>query len=497
MEKILNQIYELVGSYIPNLFGSLAILIFGWLAAWIVSSFIHRLLRKSKLSQKMGGWFEDHEDEKVVNIEKWISKTIFWLLMIFVLIAFFQTLKLTVVTEPLNKLLTEIFEYLPQLLGAFILLIVAWLVATLVRFLIVKLLKVAKLDEKLLSQPGMEEVEKAPISKALSETVYWLIFLLFLPAILGSLKLEGILQPIQGMLNEILAFLPNLFSAAIILFVGWFVARIIYRIVSSVLAAAGTDALGEKIGFGAVSGSKKLSKIIGLILYVIIMIPVIIAALNSLSLDSLTQPASSMLGQIMSSIPSIFAAIVLVTISYAVAKILSGFVSQLLTNIGFNKVVGKLGFAGVPDSSKNSPSNIVGYILMIVILLFASMEAFALLGFQGMKTIIAQLIYFGGKMLLGILIFGLGLFVANLAVNTINATKVKHADLLSIFARISILIFAGAMALGEMGLANEIIVLAFGLLFGSVAVAFAIAFGIGGRDLASKKLEDWNKKLVE
>ena len=60
-----------------------------------------------------------------------------------------------------------------------------------------------------------------------------------------------------------------------------------------------------------------------------------------------------------------------------------------------------------------------------------------------------------------------------------------------IVARISIVILSGAIALRQMGLANEIIELAFGILLGSVAVAAALAFGLGGRDIAATQLFGW------
>ena len=173
--------------------------------------------------------------------------------MVFVLIAFLQALKLTIVTEPLNKFLTQIFEFVPQLIGAVILIFIAWLIATIVRLIIVKTLKASKIDEKLSSKIGMEEGKVSPISKPLGDTAYWLIFLLFLPAILSSLKLEGLLAPVQGLLNEILGYLPNIFTAVIILVVGWFVARIVSRVVTNLLAAVGTDKLGEKIGLGNIN----------------------------------------------------------------------------------------------------------------------------------------------------------------------------------------------------------------------------------------------------
>ena len=87
------------------------------------------------------------------------------------------------------------------------------------------------------------------------------------------------------------------------------------------------------------------------------------------------------------------------------------------------------------------------------------------------------------------------LFLANLAARTVNASTASPAPVLAVAARVSILILAGAMALRQMGLANEIITIAFGLLLGAIAVAVAIAFGIGGRDLAAETLGDWRQRM--
>ena len=65
------------------------------------------------------------------------------------------------------------------------------------------------------------------MSDVLGNVLYWLIYLLFLPAILGALELKGLLDPVQDMVNEILAMLPNVVAAGIIGVVGWFVAKIL------------------------------------------------------------------------------------------------------------------------------------------------------------------------------------------------------------------------------------------------------------------------------
>jgi hypothetical protein len=77
----------------------------------------------------------------------------------------------------------------------------------------------------------------------------------------------------------------------------------------------------------------------------------------------------------------------------------------------------------------------------------------------------------------------------------VQASGVAQSGLLAVAARVSILVLAGAMALRQMGLANEIINLAFGLLLGAIAVAMALAFGLGGRELAARELEEWRQSV--
>jgi hypothetical protein len=343
----------------------------------------------------------------------------------------------------------------------------------------------AKIDERIGTQAGVEEEKKVPLTKTIGDVVYWLIFLLFLPAVLGALNLEGLLEPVQRMLDKFLGFLPNLFAAALIGVIGWFVARIVRQIVTSLLAAVGSDRLSDRVGLAP------LSKLVGLIVYILILIPVIIAALNALALEAITLPASSMLDLILEAIPAIFAAGVVLTIAYVVGKVVAGLITDLLKGIGFNVILMRLGIGKEPEEGKRTPSEVAGYLSLVAIMLFAVFEASDLLGFEALSNMIAELTVLGGHILLGLIIFGIGLYLANLASTTIRASGAAQAGLLAVVARVAIIILAGSIAIRHMGLANEIINLAFGIILGATALAGAIAFGIGGRDIAARKLEKW------
>ena len=73
----------------------------------------------------------------------------------------------------------------------------------------------------------------------------------------------------------------------------------------------------------------------------------------------------------------------------------------------------------------------------------------------------------------------------------------RNSAILATVARFAILLLALTMALRQMGIAEDIITLAFGLLLGSAAVAAAIAFGWGGRDIAKRQLQKLESNLQE
>ncbi len=488
MNEIINLLKESVGGYLPQLLGAVAILVVGWLMALVIAGAIRGLVRRTGIDDKLVTWFgEEKSGGKAPDFAVGIGRGVFWLIMILVLTAVLQVLDLTLTTAPLNNFLSQVFQFLPQLVGAAVLALIAWITAVTLRLLLSKALKAAKVDEKIWRQLSDGE-PSGQVSRTIADAAYWLVLLLFLPAVLGALKLQGLLQPVQGMMNRILGFLPNLLAAALIALVGWFVARLVRRIVENLAGTAGGDRLGQQIGL------PQLSRIIGLVVYILILVPVLIAALNALALEAVTRPASLMLTKILAAFPSIFAAAVVVLIAYAVGRLVSGLVTELLTGIGFNTILVRLGIGREPEEGRRTPSEIVGYLALVAIMLFGALEASGLLGFEVLSDLTTDATVFGGHILVGLVIFGIGLYLANLAAEAIQSSGVAQSRLLSVTARMAILVLAGAMSLRHMGLADEIVSLAFALIVGAVAVAAAVAFGIGGRDLAAKKLAQWFKE---
>jgi hypothetical protein len=496
LQTIIEQITNAMSAYLPNLIGAFAILVFGWLAALLLSALIRYVARKTTFNRVLARWIwgaRAGRGEGAVA-ERWLGKGVFYAAMLVVLFYFLRTLGLVLITEPINQLLLQVSAYLPRLVAAVLLLFAAWIIASVLRWVIFRGLSATKLDERLRKGVALEKTPRLTVTKSISDAVYWLVFLFFLPAILSTLQMHGILEPVQGMIDKIFSFLPNIFVAVVIVLIGWFLARIIQQIVTNLLAAAGTDRLSERIGLAPVVGERRLSGVVGLIVYVLILIPVLIASLNAMQLESLTLPASNMLNIILAAVPAIFAAFLLVAIAFVVARVIARLITNVLTGVGFNLLFVKLGLSKEVAKGKWTPSYIVGYIALVVIILFAAVEALGLLHFVALADLVKQFLVFTGRIVLGLIIFGFGLFLANVAGRAVQSAGTEKSTLLSVAARLAFIVFAAAIALREMELANEIIIWAFVLALGSVAVAAAIAFGIGGRDIAAEQLRKWTGK---
>jgi len=573
---------------VPNLLYAILILVIGWLIAIIAASAVKGILSRTNLDNRLAASLTGRSDgQAVTNIESWVASAVFWIIMIFVIVAFLQRLQLDAVSEPLNDFLGQIFAFLPKLAGAAILLGVAWLIATVAKLLLTRGLKAFSLDEKLnqagsggtarsrieppmgptsgttqsqLNQPtgGVSGTAQYPgdqatggpgasspflLSDTLGNALYWFIFLLFLPAILDTLGLQGLLEPVQNLLDQILGILPKVLAAVLIGVVGWFIARIVRLIVTNLLTATGVDRLGRNFGMSQATGGRGLSWLIGYIVYVLILIPAAIAALNTLQLEVISEPATDMLEQILNSLPLIFTAALILAIAYVIGKFVADLVTNILTSIGFDNVFHWLGIQERPGRptaptpgpttgpvgpsleppttglgsptpgttsttglggptpgttpateaalQTKSPSEIIGIIVLVGIMLFAAVTATNVLGFEALTVIVSGLILVLGRILAGLVVFAVGLYLANLAYRLILSSGSGQANILAQTARIAIIALVSAMALQQMGIASSIVNLAFGLLLGAIAVAVALAFGLGSMDIAAGEVRGW------
>lgn len=461
---------------------AIAILLIGWIVALILAAAVKKVLQKLGTNQKLSST-TGHRS----NVESILSRVIFWLVMIVAVVGALNVLNLTSVSGPFSNMLQQFLLFIPQLLAAIVVGFIGWTVANLVKVGLQKLLDRTQLDEKLSADVGV-----SPISQNISDIVYWLILLLFLPIVLSILGLNGLLFPIQNMLNDVVSFLPNIFIAGVIVFVGYILAKIVRGIVEGLIRSLNLQQQAQKIGLFK---SSNLPQVLGSFIFAIIIITSLIIAFEALGIDAISQPATAMLYEIMNAIPHIIAAGLILILAYVVSRFVANLVVEVVAGTGVDEIPAKLDVQRFLGTTK--VSCIVGYLIVFFTMLFAVSEAANRLGFEQVSGLISMFIHFGANILLGAVIFMVGFWLANLVANVIGRGEYNSSRWLANLVRILIMGLVVAMGLRAMGIADSIVNLAFGLTLGAVAVAFAIAFGLGGRQPAERVLTNLIDKAKE
>ena len=512
-----------LGDYLPNLLGALAILLVGWLVALALAAAVRKGLAALRTNERL-----NTQTQSQFNFERTAGRVAFWAVIILSVIGMFSVLNVDGVSGPLSTLANTVMLYLPRLLLAGLLAGLAWVVATVVRGLVNRGLAATRLDDRL-----SESAEMQPLSATMGNVAYWLVLLLFLPAIVSVLQIDGLMGPLSDMTSSLVGMLPNLLAAAIIGVVGWIIAKVVRGLVTNLLAATGVDRFSTQ---NDATRDLRLSQLGGTLAFILVIVPTLIAALDALRIEAISVPLSNMLNLMLMSIPNVLAAAAILLLAWFIGRFAAGLVTRLLANLGFDRVPERVGLghafapnahlddrldamppatvapvdapdisaAAVPvqatlanGPSKFSLSDLAGKVALFFIMLFATVEAAGMLGFVGIHELLQTFIAFGGDVLLGLVIFVIGYWLANLAATAIQRANADNAMGLSRIARVAILGLVVAMGLRAMGVADDIVNLAFGLVLGAVAVAAALAFGLGGRDAAGRVANRWAQQYLD
>jgi hypothetical protein len=388
----------------------------------------------------------------------------------------------------------------PKILIAILILIVTWIVARAVGWVLKKAIDRSPALKKHVT--GTPEETVGHQLGTIAKLIIWLVGIM---AALRFLGVGQILAPINELVTEIFAFLPHLIAAGLIFFVGLVVARIVRRLVETVLIAANVDGILARIGIGTTQGTVRASpeavpagtapgatrasiaRAAGVLVYALIIIPVAIAALQALEITAISAPATAMLDEILAAIPHVLAAALWIGIAFVAGRFLKTIIEAILPPTGFDDAIRSTGV--LPPSA--FPSRIVANIAMIAVILAAGIEAASQLGGGTVAIFLAQVTELGGKVIFGSLIIVVGIFLARIVAGLV-ASGTGEGSYAQTIVRYSIIALFTAIGLMFMGLADQIVMLAFGLILGSAAIACAIAFGLGGRDAAARILERWS-----
>ena len=383
-----------------------------------------------------------------------------------------------------------------MVLQAVILLVIAFIVAGIARWLVKKLLSKTKLNEveekanvNPLGAPDTSVKTKMSLGSFIANLVYFIVFMLFVPGIFSSLGVMGVSDPITAFLVTILSYLPNIIGAAIVLAVGILIASLVRMLLVPVFEKLRINKLQEKAGM-EVTDEAKLSQTLAFIVYVLILIPVVIIALDVLDISVISEPAQGMLAIVISFIPNIVAALILIWLGMLIGKFAGALVRKLIASSGVDKKIRDM--IGEEKFPKFVFSAAVGTVVQILVDIFFVVQGLSVLNLTVFDEIGLTIIHYLPNVVAAALIFGIAFLLANGVEKLLTKNGFKTYGKI---AHVAIMIVAVFMILNQLGIATVLVNTAFILALGAVAVAFAISFGIGGRDFAKKQLSNLDEAI--
>jgi hypothetical protein len=398
----------------------------------------------------------------------------------------------------------QLMNWGPKILIAILILIATWIVARAVKWVIQK-----AIDRTPALRKHMTGAPEETVGHQLGTIAKLVIWLVGIMAALQFLGIAQILAPINELVTEIFAFLPHLIAAGLIFFVGLVVARIVKRLTETVLIAANVDGLLARVGIGPTEGTVRTSpeavppgaapgatrasiaRAAGILVYALIIIPVAIAALQALEISSIAGPATAMLNEILVAIPRVLQAALWIVIAFVAGRFVKAIIESVLPAMRFDDAIRSTGVL----PAEASASRIVANIAMVAIILIAAIEAARAVGGDEIAIFLAQVTALGGKVIFGTLIIVVGVFLARIVSSLVGSGTGEGGFAQTIIFYAIVALFT-AIGLTFMGLADQIVMLAFGLILGSAAVATAIAFGLGGRDAAGRLADHWVDRIA-
>jgi hypothetical protein len=368
-------------------------------------------------------------------------------------------------------------EWAEKIFFAALIVLVTWALAKAAKWAFARMV-----DQISFLQRGTSTGES--VGMALGKIVSLLVWLFGLLAVLQQLGFDSVITPVQGLLGNFIGYLDNIVFAAAIFFIGSMIARIVRDLVVTALATVDFDKWANRGGVEAVTGNSAITKTIGTIIYVLVIIPVAIAALQMLEISAITQPAMNLLNMVFKAVPLIIGACLLLGIGYVIARWIAGLIRDLLPSLGADRAIDELGIM----PAGRSASGVIATVATIAIMVFFAIAATDMLGFPQLTNILNTVLAQAGNVAFGAVLIALGVLIANILRNLIaDATGTGIASNVTYWITVGLFLFIG---LKQMSIGGMIVDYAFLALAVGAAVAFALAFGLGGRDAAAQALKD-------
>jgi hypothetical protein len=481
----------------------LAVLLFiaGWLVAKFFAYVVFRVLERTEWDNKIAEKLHidtlitDKKKGEELALERGISTIVYYLLMGLVVVGVLEFAGLSQAAGPIQTLVDTVASALPLVGKAVLLLLVAWAAGTILRRIVTRALDVIKVDERFARMSATQDDEKKgkehTFSEAAGRVVFWLIMVIGLAGAFDALKITPLAEPLRNALDDVLGILPGVGLAALIVLGGWIIGKIARVVVANVLEAVGFDKLVAKVRLTGLFGGSKPSVFAGWLAMAFVYLQTAVAALDRVGLQTLSEPLTDMMGQFWEILPVFLISVVIVAVGAFVGQLLRTLVTKALQGVGFDRLMEKLGVGKLAqrEDKLGEPSEAVGFVVMATTILIAIAQALENLGLDTWAAYVDKVLSFAvSHVLVALLIVGVGFAIGNYVRDLINARQAGEGESgpqwLGEFVRYAVLVFAFTMAIHQLGVAEDFVLLSFALLFGSLCLAMGLAFGLGSREVA-------------
>ncbi len=386
----------------------------------------------------------------------------------------------------LDRIGHSVEVYGPKVLAALIILVVAYIVANIVRMVCA-----GGIDKIPFFAKANKGVAKGQtVGASIGTAGFWIVILIGLVTALEQLGMTSVSNSIRSTLDQIFAFLPQIIGAAITFFVFLIVGKVAKQATTATLTAAQADTMPQR--FGMSSGPVGLSGMLGTIIFALIIIPGGIAALQVLDIDSITTPAVNMLNEVMDAIPNIAVAVIIIGLFALISRFVADLLKKILPNTGIDGAVSSMGLLQGADTGVKA-SGIISKLAGIIILLLGLIQGMKTLGFEPLTDALNVVLSMGTQILFGSVIIFAGVLISGVVSRAMAATGGGATDFAAKMVRYVIVILSVILGVSRMGLdpSGTFITNAAQIILIGTAVAGGIAFGLGGKEWAARQLDRW------
>ena len=313
-------------SFIPNLIAAIAVGVIGWVVATVARTAINTGLSKTSMDERLSA------QAGVKPMSNTIADMVYWFILLIVLTMVLGQLELDGLFAPLTNMVDKIFSFIPNILIAGVVFVVGYIIAKVVRGIVTNLVSTFNVQE-LATKAGLSEKNSLP--NIAGSLAFLVVIIPTFIAALNALKIEVIARPATNMLNKIMEALPNIFMAAAILVVTYYVVRMVADVIKGLIENTQINQLPAKVGLQETMGDQKVSDLVG---YAIVFFAMLFAAVAAADLLGF-EPISAIIAMFIAFGANIILGAIILFIGFWLANIIAGVVerseqgSQFLANI--------------------------------------------------------------------------------------------------------------------------------------------------------------------